>query len=82
MRLTSGPEQGRKVELRLGATGLIDPDVDPGDKILLVLIFVAVTLLFARLRGALSRRAGRKLGPGPAVRGAGDLGRQAAAGRD
>jgi uncharacterized membrane protein len=86
MRLTSGPDQGREVELRLGATGLIDPDVDPGDKIkvtetpdpppgaaplvggeyaltdfergspmlVLVLIFVAVTLLFARLRGALS----------------------------
>jgi len=86
MRLTSGPDEGRQVELRLGATGLIDPDVDPGDKIkvsetpdppggaaplvggeyaltdfqrgtpmfVLVLMFVAVTLLFARLRGALS----------------------------
>jgi uncharacterized membrane protein len=86
MRLTSGPDEGREVEMRLGATGLIDPDVDPGDKIkvtespdpppgaeplvggeyaltdfergtpmlVLALIFVAVTLLFARLRGALS----------------------------
>ncbi len=86
MRLTSGPDRGRTARLRLGATGLIDPDVDPGDKIkvtetpdappgalpqvggeyaltdfergrpmlVLVLIFVAVTLVFARLRGALS----------------------------
>lgn len=86
MRLTSGPDQGREVEMRLGATGLIDPDVDPGDKIkvsespdpppgaaalpggeyaltdfqrgtpmlALVSIFVVATLLFARLRGALS----------------------------
>ena len=86
MRLTSGPDRGRRARLRLGATGLIDPDVDPGDKIkvtetpdappgalplvggeyaltdfergrpmlVLVLIFVAVTLVFARLRGALS----------------------------
>jgi hypothetical protein len=86
MRLTSGPDRGKKAHLRLGATGLIDPDVDPGDKIkvtetpdappgaaplvggeyaltdfergrpmlVLALIFVAVTLLFARLRGALS----------------------------
>jgi uncharacterized membrane protein len=86
MRLTSGLDRGKKAHLRLGATGLIDPDVDPGDKIkvsetpepppgaaplvggeyaltdfergtpmlVLALIFVAVTLLFARLRGALS----------------------------
>ena len=33
MRLTSGPDEGREAEMRLGATGLIDPDVDPGDKI-------------------------------------------------
>ena len=86
MRLTSGPDEGREVEMRLGATGLIDPDLDPGDDIkvtetpdpppgaaplpggefaltdfqrgtpmlVLALIFVAVVLLFARLRGALS----------------------------
>jgi len=86
MSLTTGPDRGKKAHLRLGATGLIDPDVDPGDKIkvsetpepppgaaplvggeyaltdfergtpmlVLALIFVAVTLLFARLRGALS----------------------------
>jgi uncharacterized membrane protein len=33
MRLTSGPDKGRKAKMRLGATGLIDPDVDPGDHI-------------------------------------------------
>jgi uncharacterized membrane protein len=33
MRLTSGPDKGREAEMRLGATGLIDPDVDPGDDI-------------------------------------------------
>jgi uncharacterized membrane protein len=86
MRLTSGADRGRRAEMRLGATGLIDPDVDPGDRIkvtespdpppgaaalpggeyaltdfqrgrpmlLLVAAFVVVTLLFARLRGALS----------------------------
>ena len=86
MRLTSGADRGRRAEMRLGATGLIDPDVDPGDKIkvaespdpppgaaalpggeyaltdfqrgtpmlVLVVIFVVVTLLFARMRGALS----------------------------
>jgi uncharacterized membrane protein len=86
MRLTSGPDKGREAEMRLGATGLIDPDVDPGDDIkvtetpdpppgaaplpggeyaltdfqrgtpmlALALIFVAVVLLFARLRGVLS----------------------------
>ena len=86
MRLTSGPDEGREVQMRLGATGLIDPDLDPGDDIkvtetpdpppgaaplpggeyaltdfqrgapmlVLALIFVAVVLLFARLRGALS----------------------------
>ena len=86
MRLTSGPDEGQEAQLRLGATGLIDPDVDPGDEIkvsktadpppgaaalpggeyalvdfqratpmlVLALVFVAVVLLFARLRGALS----------------------------
>jgi uncharacterized membrane protein len=86
MRLTSGPDEGREAQMRLGATGLIDPNVDPGDDIkvtetpdpppgaaplpggeyaltdfqrgmpmlVLALIFVAVVLLFARLRGALS----------------------------
>jgi uncharacterized membrane protein len=85
-RLESGPDAGRRVQLQLGATGGLDPDVDPGDGIrvteapepppgapptagtgysladfqrgtpmlVLALIFVAVVLLFARLRGALS----------------------------
>jgi uncharacterized membrane protein len=82
----SGPDAGRRVQLQLGATGGLDPDLDPGDDIrvaeapepppgaapvagtaysfydfergtpmlVLALIFVAVVLLFARLRGALS----------------------------
>jgi uncharacterized membrane protein len=33
IRLESGPDEGRRARLRLGATGLIDPDVDPGDAI-------------------------------------------------
>jgi uncharacterized membrane protein len=85
-RLESGPDAGRRVRLQLGATGGLDPDVDPGDGIkvaeapepppgappvagtgyslvdfqrgtpmaILALVFVAVVLLFARLRGALS----------------------------
>jgi uncharacterized membrane protein len=85
-RLQSGPDAGRRVRLQLGATGGLDPDVDPGDGIkvaeapepppgapavagtgyslvdfqrgtpmtVLALIFIAVVLLFARLRGALS----------------------------
>jgi uncharacterized membrane protein len=85
-RLESGPETGRTITLQLGATGGLDPDVDPGDGIkvakapepppgapptagtgyslvdfqrgtpmlVLALVFVAVVLLFARLRGALS----------------------------
>jgi uncharacterized membrane protein len=31
-RLESGPDEGRRIQLQLGATGL-DPDVDPGDGI-------------------------------------------------
>ena len=31
-RIESGPEQGKRIELQLGAEGL-DPDVDPGDEI-------------------------------------------------
>ena len=82
----SGPDAGRRVQLQLGATGGLDPDLDPGDDIrvaeapepppgsapvtgtaysfydfergtpmlVLALIFVAVVVLFARLRGALS----------------------------
>jgi uncharacterized membrane protein len=85
-RLETGPDAGRRIQLQLGATGGLDPDVDPGDAIkvaeapepppgapavagagyslvdfergtpmlVLALIFVAVVLLFARLRGALS----------------------------
>ena len=85
-RLESGPDAGRRVQLQLGATGGLEPDVDPGDGIkvaeapepppgappvagtgyslvdfqrgtpmaVLALVFVAVVLLFARLRGALS----------------------------
>jgi uncharacterized membrane protein len=85
-RLESGPDAGRRVRLQLGATGGLDPDVDPGDGIkvaeapepppgappvagtgyslvdfqrgppmaVLAVIFIAVVLLFARLRGALS----------------------------
>jgi uncharacterized membrane protein len=32
-RLTSGPDAGRRVQLQLGATGGLEPDVDPGDGI-------------------------------------------------
>jgi uncharacterized membrane protein len=85
-RLESGPDAGQRIQLQLGATGGLDPDVDPGDDIkvaeapepppgappvagtgyslvdfergtpmlVLALIFIAVVLLFARLRGALS----------------------------
>jgi uncharacterized membrane protein len=85
-RLKSGPDAGRRVRLQLGATGGLDPDVDPGDGIkvaeapepppgappvagtgyslvdfqrgtpmaVLAAVFIAVVLLFARLRGALS----------------------------
>jgi uncharacterized membrane protein len=86
VRLETGPEAGRRVQLQLSANPGFDPDLDPGDAIrvtkapeapegaepvagpaysfvdfrrgrpmlLLALIFVAVVLLFARLRGALS----------------------------
>jgi uncharacterized membrane protein len=85
-RLTSGPRAGRRVQLQLSAVRGLDPDLDPGDDILvtraaepppgeapiagpgwsfydfqrgtpmliLALMFVAVVLVFARLRGALS----------------------------
>jgi uncharacterized membrane protein len=32
-RLESGPDAGRRVQLQLGATGGLDPDLDPGDDI-------------------------------------------------
>jgi uncharacterized membrane protein len=86
VRLDEGPDEGRRVQLQLGATAGLDPDLDPGDDVrvaeaaepppgappvtgtgyslhdfqrgtpmlVLALIFVAVVLLFARLRGALS----------------------------
>jgi uncharacterized membrane protein len=86
MRLETGPDAGHEARMRLGAKGLVDPDVDPGDDIkvtetpdapagaepvpggeyalydfergrplvILALLFVAVVLVFARLRGALS----------------------------
>jgi len=86
VRLEGGPDEGDRVQLQLGATGGLDPNLDPGDDIrvaeapepppgapavagsayslydfqrgtpmlVLALIFVAVVLLFARLRGALS----------------------------
>jgi hypothetical protein len=33
VRLKSGPEAGKKVHIQLGATGALDPDLDPGDDI-------------------------------------------------
>jgi hypothetical protein len=33
MRLETGPHAGDDAQMRLGATGLVDPDVDPGDDI-------------------------------------------------
>jgi uncharacterized membrane protein len=33
VRLDSGPDAGRRVQLQLGATGGLDPDLDPGDDI-------------------------------------------------
>jgi uncharacterized membrane protein len=86
VRLESGPDTGDTARLQLGASGGLDPDLDPGDQIrvskgpevrpgtegvtgtgytfndferrgpmlLLAAIFVAIVLLFARLRGALS----------------------------
>jgi uncharacterized membrane protein len=34
VRLESGPESGRLVRLQLGGAGSLDPDVDPGDELL------------------------------------------------
>ena len=34
VRLESGPDEGRTASLQLGATGGLDPDVDPGDQVL------------------------------------------------
>jgi uncharacterized membrane protein len=86
LRLRSGPDEGETAHLQLDATAGLDPELDPGDDVLvqktprpppgteavtgpgytlidferrgpmlvLALSFVAVVLLFARLRGALS----------------------------